>query len=262
VEPERPLDQPFRARRQPWFVGIGLLLIIGITAGVAIWDRHQGAIARSRTVDVVLEETRAIVLAAADKLADGPVFWNRQSIIVGLGALFTLIGFALLFRALVTRSRSLERSKATLRESEARCRDFALTSSDWFWESDEQHRFTYQSDHIRAFGQDPRIRIGRTRIDLAADIASEPAKWQEHLAVLDRHEPFRDFVYTRKAGEDPERIISVSGSPFFDRAGRFIGYRGTARDITGKVLAERALRDAKAAAEAPRQIAVPRQYEP
>jgi PAS domain S-box-containing protein len=176
--------------------------------------------------------------------------WRRQSIFIALGTLCTVIGFALLFRALVVHSRSLERSEATLRESEARCRDFALTSSDWFWETDEQHRFTYLSDHIRAFGQDPKTRIGRRRIDLAADIAAEPAKWQEHFAVLDQHEPFRDFVYTRKIGEEPERIVSVSGNPFFDEAGRFLGYRGTACDITEKVLAERALHEAKAEAEA------------
>jgi PAS domain S-box-containing protein len=176
--------------------------------------------------------------------------WRRQSIFIALGTLCTVIGFALLFRALVVHSRSLERSEATLRESEARCRDLALTSSDWFWETDEQHRFTYLSDHIRAFGQDPKTRIGRRRMDLAGDIAAEPAKWQKHFAVLDQHEPFRDFVYTRKIGAEPERIVSVSGNPFFNEAGRFLGYRGTACDITEKVLAERALHEAKAEAEA------------
>ena len=176
--------------------------------------------------------------------------WRRQAIFIALGTLCTVIGFALLFRALVVHSRSLERSEATLRESEARCRDFALTSSDWFWETDEQHRFTYLSDHIRAFGQDPKTRLGRRRMDLAGDIAAEPAKWQEHFAVLDQHEPFRDFVYTRKIGAEPGRIVSVSGNPFFDEARRFLGYRGTACDITEKVLAERALHEAKAEAEA------------
>ncbi len=67
---------------------------------------------------------------------------------------------------------------------------------------------------------------------------------------LDRHEPFRDFVYKRKVGDDPERVISVGGNPFFDEARRFLGYRGTARDVTEKVLAERAVHEAKAAAEA------------
>src|SRR5689334_7698349 len=51
-------------------------------------------------------------------------------------------------------------------------------------------------------------------------------------------------------GDEPERVISVSGNPFFDETGRFLGYRGTARDITEKGLAERAMQEAKGAAEA------------
>jgi PAS domain S-box-containing protein len=176
--------------------------------------------------------------------------WRRQSVFILLATFCTVVGFALLFRALVVHSGSLERSEATLRGSEARFRDFALTSSDWFWESDEKHRFTYLSDHIRVFGQDPQTPIGRTRTELASDILSEPAKWRNHFATLDRHEPFRDFVYSPRLGEGPERIVSVGGNPYFDEAGRFLGYRGTARDITEKVLAERALLEAKAAAEA------------
>jgi len=161
---------------------------------------------------VFVHPLRDFPLAVTVSLSEDVVFanWRRQSIFIGLGTLCTIIGFALLFRALVAHSRSLERSEATLRESEARCRDFALTSSDWFWETDESHRFTYVSDHIRAFGDDPQTVIGRRRIDVAGDVVTEPTKWQEHLAVLDRHEPFRDYVYSREVAEDPERIMSVS----------------------------------------------------
>jgi signal transduction histidine kinase len=76
---------------------------------------------------------------------------------------------------------------------------------------------------------------------------SDPAKWRDHQAVLDGHEPFRDFVYTWSGGQ---RIGSVSGNPVIDEAGRFKGYRGTARDITEKDLAQRALHEAKSSAEA------------
>ena len=235
--------------------GIGVLLLIVTAASLAVWDRPEER--RGSYVDgfarvVAIHPLRDFPLISTVSAVEDEMLanWRRPSLFIAFGTLCAAVGFALLFRALVARSRSLERSEANLRESEARCSDFALTSSDWFWETDEKHRFSYLSDHIRAFGQDPQTRIGRTRTELAVDVVSEPAKWQEHLAVLDRHEPFRDFVYKRKIGDDPERVISVGGNPLFDEVRRFLGYRGTARDITEKVLAERAVLEAKAAAEA------------
>jgi PAS domain S-box-containing protein len=183
--------------------------------------------------------------------------WRRQSILIASAALCAAIGFGILFRALAARSRKLERQTAelaktadALRESEARFRDFARTSSDWFWETDEQHRFTYVSDEIRLFGQDPSDRIGRKRSDLAPDHPEDTRLWDEHYAALERHEPFRNFVYARKIGGGPERMVSVSGNSIFDASGRFLGYRGTTRDVTEEIVAERGLREAKTAAEA------------
>lgn len=183
--------------------------------------------------------------------------WRRQSILIAIAALGAAIGFAILFRALAARSRKLEYQTAELAttadalgDSEARFRDFARTSSDWFWETDEHHRFTYLSDEIRSFGQDPRDRIDRTRRELAADPDGDPCLWDEHYAALDRHAPFRNFVYARKIGAEPERMVSISGNPVFDPSGRFLGYRGTTRDVTEEILAERGLHEAKSAAEA------------
>ncbi|MGH7094591.1 MAG: sensor histidine kinase [Stellaceae bacterium] len=182
--------------------------------------------------------------------------WRHQSTWLVLGALAAAVGFVLLFRAVAAQSSRLERqaddlkrTAGALRRSEARFRDFAVTSSDWLWETDTEHCFTYVSDNIRNFGQNPEARLGRTRMELAADVTGEEAKWEQHRAVLDRHEPFRDFVYKRRVGDDPEGHISVSGKPIFDGDGRFLGYRGTVRDITREVLSDRSLRDAKSAAE-------------
>jgi PAS domain S-box-containing protein len=183
--------------------------------------------------------------------------WRHQSILVAIGALCTAIGFIILFRALAGRSRKLERQTAelaatadALRQSEARFRDFARTSSDWFWETDEKHRFTYVSDDIRLLGENPGERMDRTRRELAADPEGEPGLWEEHYAALERHEPFRNFVYSRKIGRTPERMVSTSGNPVFDSSGRFLGYRGSARDMTEEILTDRGLREAKSAAEA------------
>ena len=183
--------------------------------------------------------------------------WRWQSVLIATAALCAAIGFVVLFRALAGRSRSLERQTAQLattadamRQSEARFRDFARASSDWFWETDEHHRFTYLSDEIRLFDQDADDRLDHTRRELAADPDGDADMWREHYAMLDRHEPFRNFVYTRRIGDAAERMVSISGNPIFDPSGRFLGYRGTARDVTEEMLAERGLREAKTAAEA------------
>jgi PAS domain S-box-containing protein len=168
---------------------------------------------------------------------------------IAIGAVAASIGFAILFRALAIQFRRLEQRSSELAQSEARFRDFALTSSDWYWETDEHHRFTYLSEGIRGFGHDPANLIGRTRMEFATDTERETAKWQEHLAILNQHEPFRDFIYTRKIDDQTEDTASVSGNPVCDPSGRFLGYRGTARNLTEMVRADRSLRDAKEAAE-------------
>ena len=205
-------------------------------------------IARIVSVQPMREYPLAVTVTISEDVALAS--WRRQSLIIAIGTLGAVIGFSILFRALAVQFRRLGQRSLELAKSEARFRGFALTSSDWFWETDKDHRFTYVSDGIRAFGDDPTSCTGRSRVELAANPGSDAAKWQEHLAMLDRHEPFRDFTYTRKVGTQHESTGSVSGDPFCDSSGRFLGYRGTARDITKQVLAERSLRDAKEAAEA------------
>src|SRR5207302_889351 len=96
---------------------------------------------------------------------------------------------------------------------------------------------------------DPAKRIGTSRLAVAADIEDEPEKWQAHIAALERHEAFRDLVYKRKVDDGVVRYVSVSGKPLFDEKGVFRGYRGSARDVTARLLADRQLREAKSEAE-------------
>lgn len=179
--------------------------------------------------------------------------WRRETLLIAGAALGGVIGYALLFRALAARSRRLERQTAelsqvaeALRKSEARFRDLVTSTSDWLWESDANHRFTYISPSSRQFGHEPTEILGRTRAEVAAPNDRDAAKWEQHMAMLDRHEPFRDFVYVRGDNE----IVMINGNPVFDEEGRFTGYRGTARDVTAQVRAEISLREAKIAAEA------------
>jgi PAS domain S-box-containing protein len=169
--------------------------------------------------------------------------WRRQSTIILIAAFVVVIGFGILFWAL---NRQFQR----VEQSENRFRDFATTSSDWFWETDVNHRFSYLSEGVGAFGFSARDLVGRSRMELAAASGNTATKWDDHLALLERHEPLRDFVYTWKNATGREGVASVSGNPFFDPKGRFLGYRGTGRDITEQVRSERLLRETKEVAEA------------
>lgn len=204
----------------------------------------------SRIVSVQPVPDYPLAVSVGIDTAEALAPWRRQSLLMAVGAFGAVVGFLFLFRALAVQFRRVEERSEELAQSETRFRDFALTSSDWFWETDENHRFTYVSEGIRQFGQEPASRIGRSRIEFAKDAKTEAEKWREHLAATERHEPFRNFVYTRQNGDQPENTISISGAPMFDPAGRFLGYRGTGRDITAQVRAERSLREAKEAAEA------------
>jgi PAS domain S-box-containing protein len=132
-----------------------------------------------------------------------------------------------------------------LRQSEQRFRDYAETASDWFWETGPDHRLTYVSEAITAFGISRTHGIGKRRWEFAADREEEAEKWRRHIESLDRREPIRGFVY-RDAHEDGSpAFVSFSGKPMFDASGRFLGYRGVGSDVTAAVRAEQALREAK-----------------
>ena len=129
--------------------------------------------------------------------------------------------------------------------SEQRFKDFAEASSDWFWEMGPDLRFTFMSDRIReVLGLDPSHTIGKRREDLS-DISIEPEKWARHLADLAAHRPFREFIYKINLPDGNTRHISVSGKPIFDRAGRFLGYRGVGREVTERLDAEERLRESE-----------------
>ncbi|MBI2319584.1 MAG: PAS domain S-box protein, partial [Betaproteobacteria bacterium] len=131
-----------------------------------------------------------------------------------------------------------------LRASEERFRSLTALSSDWYWEQDEQFRFTVVSGGIQAgFGISPQAVLGKTRWDVAA-VGMTDEDWAAHKAVLEAHQPFRDFEYARLDAQGRVRHRSVSGEPMFDEHGRFAGYRGVGRDITERKAAQAKLKQA------------------
>ena len=140
----------------------------------------------------------------------------------------------------VTRARRLQ---ADLAEREQRFQDFAEIASDWFWEIDENMRFTWISPSVEAYcGVPPSLFLGNKRTEMrVTPLGSTLAAHESDLAA---RRPFKDFLYRGRDLGGRMHAVSSSGKPIYDAEGRFRGYRGTGRNVTQLYEAERRLRSA------------------
>lgn len=130
-------------------------------------------------------------------------------------------------------------AEAALRVSEARFRDLVRISSDLYWEQDEHFRFTQfdgPDDIMRNLPVRESIGIRRWEIRNIEGVSA--SAWKSHIATLEQHLPFRDFIYQVLNREGIRHWYSISGNPMFDADGKFVGYHGTACDITLRVESE------------------------
>src|SRR5204863_8935794 len=116
-----------------------------------------------------------------------------------------------------------KQAEEVLRESEERFRNLTELSSDWYWEQDENFRFTMVSDNLhRRLGTLTQSVLGKTRWELPTLNMTE-ADWTAHRALLQAHQPFRDLQWHRLDNAGKLQIASISGKPIFDSEGRFRG---------------------------------------
>jgi PAS domain S-box-containing protein len=72
--------------------------------------------------------------------------------------------------------------------------------------------------------------LGRTRWEISP-AALTPEQWQAHRRQLEAHEAF-ELNYSLRDASGSDMWITVHGTPRHDEDGNFIGYFGTARDIS------------------------------
>lgn len=152
-------------------------------------------------------------------------------------------------QGIITMIRDLTKNKRAdeaLRESEQRFRDLTESTSDWIWEVDADIIYTYASPKVKdLLGYEPKEIIGKMPFDLmlpkearrVATILRDIAKSQESFNGLEN-------MSLHKNGQ--LIVIESSGVPIFDANGGFCGYRGIDRDITERIRAEEAVRQAAA----------------
>jgi response regulator RpfG family c-di-GMP phosphodiesterase len=136
----------------------------------------------------------------------------------------------------------LQATNRRLQESEARFRSLADMSSDFYWESDAGRRLTLRTSAGRKSSAVSAAERGgqgqERRREVPSYLSPNGPAWAAHRAVLDAHQPFRDFELSRVDGDGTVRYFLISGDPVFDGSGAFTGYRGVGTDISEKKRAE------------------------
>jgi diguanylate cyclase (GGDEF)-like protein len=118
-------------------------------------------------------------------------------------------------------------------------------SSDFYWESDTEHRLTQRGSADRKLSS---VSVFRTGAQIGArrweipSLSPDEAGWRAHRAVLDAHLPFREFELSRMGIDGTEKHILISGNPIFAADGGFRGYRGVGSDISARKLTEERIR--------------------
>lgn len=185
------------------------------------FSAHLGDAARSATALVV------VVLSAMTIL-----LWS-------LGTIYAA--------RLLRRQLALDRRLAS---SERRFRDFAEVASDWYWEMDARNTVTYISERFgEMIGRAAHTVLDHDGAAFVRDRAVNEEHRQLYVTALAEQREFRGIQVQRFDAQGRARYWSISGKPYRDAQGQFLGYRGVGSDVTDAVEYERTLQDAKARAE-------------
>lgn len=147
---------------------------------------------------------------------------------------------------------SVERHKTrlALEENRERFRQFARVASDRFWETDADHQYADTPGTLNDDLQPSRgILVGETPWNVPGFLPLNDGGWNSYKAHLENRDAIRNFdvVYSDDDGE--RTFWSISGEPVFKDKETFIGYRGTAANITKRKKAEEEIAAARATLE-------------
>jgi PAS domain S-box-containing protein len=160
-------------------------------------------------------------------ITDQALRWRVQhaAVLDGVGRLTAISGTLQEISDLVA-------PRTQLKLAQERLDDLTRLASDWVWETNSRLVLTYVSSRVcEILDFQPAELIGRSLLDLVGFIG-EGDKSGSPFDPLAR-KPFRDLAATMAHRDGTQRRFQVSALPVFAVAtGDFLGFRGTARDIT------------------------------
>ena len=131
-----------------------------------------------------------------------------------------------------------KRAETVLHQRDRKIRDIVETSSDWFWATDENARFTYSNpaiEELLGYRQDEIA--GRQSFDLIHPDDRERARniFQEACA---NQAGWKNIHLRWKNKKGDYRILEGKSAPIIHVDGSLRGFRGTERDITERIRME------------------------
>ncbi len=124
------------------------------------------------------------------------------------------------------------------RATESRLRSLTELSTDLYWETDREHRFTKIIAGPRFDLAVPEASLIGTRRWEIPSFYPDESGWAAHRALLEARQPFSEMEIGRPGRDGNVIWRSISGEPQFSANGAFLGYRGIARDVTARKRAE------------------------
>ena len=150
-----------------------------------------------------------------------------DSALFGLGLLTVLAALT----AVLLLYRASRHNLSELRKSNERLTGYIEATSDWVWQTDEEHRFTYISPQFtEQTGIFTESMIGRSPIDIL--LKDSPELATRHRKTVEARRPYRDLTYSLVLPDGRRVWFRTNAMPRFDASGRFTGYLGTTRNIT------------------------------
>lgn len=142
-------------------------------------------------------------------------------------------------------SDAIARERA-LKESEERFRDVAELSADYIWETDRDHGLTFLTAGFeKVLGVPRETCYGKAFWDLMGELEAIGGKaegWLPLREAVETHVACRDVQITLDFPDGQRLYVSCSGRPILDERGAYIGFRGSAHNVTRRSEAEKKIR--------------------
>lgn len=157
------------------------------------------------------------------------------------------VSFAMAITGLV--SLTVEHKKRLAAESaaldhERRLKVYTDLAMDWYWETDREFRFEALHGNASEDGRMPQDYLGMKLWD-APFLSPLGGDWSWLISRVEARKRIYDFIVSTKDELGETHYAELAGIPKHAPNGAFLGYWGTAKDVTRRVRHELELRDSE-----------------